>query len=77
MRDSSPLSVCVHCNAARSRVLGICKFCHLPVCTSCGTSQITQSEGTYHVHNTCFDENLDEVSSSFEFIKFVKPDGEE
>lgn len=77
MRNSQPLSVCVHCSAPRSRVLGLCKICHTPVCTSCGTTQITQTEGTYHIHNECFDSHLDEVSSSFQFIKFVKPSDED
>jgi len=72
MRQSQPLALCVHCGATRCRVLGTCKICDHPVCTSCGTTQVTQSEGTFHVHTTCFDEHPEEVSSSFQFIKFVK-----
>lgn len=77
MPQSSPLSLCVHCGASRCRVLGPCKFCHETVCTSCGTTQITQTEGTFHVHSTCFDNHLDDMSSSFQFIRFVKPEDEE
>ncbi len=77
MADSKPLSLCVHCGAQRCRVLGTCKFCHQPVCTSCGTTQITQTEGAFHVHSTCFESHLDQINSSFQFIKFVKSDDEE
>lgn len=77
MPEGVPLSLCVHCGATRCRILGNCKICHALVCTSCGSTQITQTEGTFHVHSACFESNLEEIGSAFQFIKFRKPDEDE